>query len=560
MDKKRGLINISVAIAFKFAVLISSLLVRRYLIRYIGDTANGLDSLYLSIIGFLSVAELGIGSAITFCMYKPIVEGDNAKVSALFRLFRKLYLIIGGIITVCGLAIMPALPYLAKDYAASNINIYLTFGLMLLSIVLSYGFSAEISLFNAYKNNYIATAINSGGHILQYVLQIVVLIFTRSFVWYLVCRIIAVILQWGVTELLAYGKYKTIIKDKQKVDAETKAEVTKNVKAMFMHKVGNVLVNTVDSIIISSFIGVILLGKYSNYTVIMTAMTGIIGLFFTPLTSIIGHLFVEESAEAAQKYYNFFYSFNFVLATIFFLGYYSTIDDLVKIFFGDSLTLSKTVSFVITLNYFIQFMRQATLLFRDASGTFYNDRWKPIAESVVNLGLSIACVYLFKHLWGEEVAVVGVIVATIITNLLICHVVEPHVLYKYAFKKSPKNYYIRNYLCIAIFAGALTALHFSLLNINNTWGELFANGAISLAFSFGIAAAVVALNKDFRHYIHNITSKLFGRRRRNQQEVAETTAETETVEASEPFAQSSAQEPVAPTVTDNDKLEPTIPE
>ncbi len=246
MDKKRGLINISVAIAFKFAVLISSLLVRRYLIRYIGDTANGLDSLYLSIIGFLSVAELGIGSAITFCMYKPIVEGDNAKVSALFRLFRKLYLIIGGIITVCGLAIMPALPYLAKDYAASNINIYLTFGLMLLSIVLSYGFSAEISLFSAYKNNYIATAINSGGHVLQYVLQVVVLIFTRSFVWYLACRIIAVILQWGVTELLAYGKYKTIIKDKQKVDAETKAEVTKNVKAMFMHKVGNVLVNTVE--------------------------------------------------------------------------------------------------------------------------------------------------------------------------------------------------------------------------------------------------------------------------------------------------------------------------
>ena len=81
MDKRKSIINVSVSIFFRFFMLIGSILVRRFLIQYIGNEVNGLDSLYASLIGFLSVAELGVGSAITFCMYKPIVEQDNSKVA-----------------------------------------------------------------------------------------------------------------------------------------------------------------------------------------------------------------------------------------------------------------------------------------------------------------------------------------------------------------------------------------------------------------------------------------------------------------------------------------------
>lgn len=508
MDKKRGVLNISIAIAFKLMILVSSLFARRYVIRFIGNEANGLDSLYASILGFLSVAELGIGTAITFCMYKPVVEGDSVKISALFGLFRKMYLIIGGVIAIGGIAVMPILPYLAKDYTVFDVNIYLTFGLMLISVVLSYAFSAEISLFNAYKNNYISTIIQSGGLVLQYVLQIIAVIITHSFVWYFLCRIISIVVQWGVTEMIAYGKYRKIITDKQKIDSEIKKEVTKNVKAMFMHKIGSVLVNTADSIIISAFIGVVILGKYTNYTVIMTAMTGTITLFFTPLTSVIGHMYVEENKEQIQKYYNIFYTFNFILGIIFFLGYFAVIDNLVTLFFGNNLEMLKSVSLVITVNYFIQFMRQATLLFRDATGIFYYDRWKPLIEGLLNIALSIGFVYLFDFLWGAEFAVVGVIAATIVTNLTICHIVEPYVLYRHALKTSVKPYYIRNYLYIALFVGLLFALHFSMIKSDNQWVELFANGGISLAYSLSISTIVILFNKNFRQYIIAFFKKL----------------------------------------------------
>ncbi len=522
MDKKKSLLNVGVSVAFKILLLVANLLVRRFLIKYLGNQVNGLNNLYLSIVNVLSAAELGVGSAIAFCMYKPIVEGDNDKVSALYRLFGKLYLVLGGIILVCGCAIMPLLKYLAKDYQTVDANLYLTFGLMLVSVVVSYIFSAKTSLINAYKNNYITSAISSVGMLLQCGLQIIVTIIAKSFEWYLVCRIAAMVLQWGATEIIARIKYGGIIKNKQKIDAESKKEVTKNVNAMFVHLIGEVLVNSVDSIIISAFIGVQVLGLYTNYTAIMSAMMGVLTLCFSPLTSVIGHMCVEEDKEHIEKYFNFFHTFNFVIDIVFCFGYYAIIDNLVSIFFGANLEMSKTISFVITLNYFIQFMRKSTLLFRDATGTYYFNRWKPPVECLVNIVLSI----LFVLVFPKEFNVVGVIVATILTNIFISHIVDPHVIYKHTLQKSARGFYIRNYVYIAVFTAALLGLHFTMISHENRWVELIANGFISLAFSLTISLLAVLLNKDFMHHFKNTYKRLLARRHGATQTQPEPDAES----------------------------------
>lgn len=169
-------------------------------------------------------------------------------------------------------------------------------------------------------------------------------------------------------------------------------------------------------------------------------------------------------------------------------------------------------------------MRQATLLFRDATGTFYNDRWKPLFEGILNVTLSIGFVYLFTYLFGEDFAVVGVIVATIITNLFICHIIEPHVLFKYALEAKAKKYYIKNYSYIALFFVSLVILNFCLQSYANEWFELLINGSIAAAIALIPCILVIALDKDFRYYIQKVLIKLI--RKKTAEKMPETSDDT----------------------------------
>jgi len=490
MDKKKSLLNVFVSVGFKLITMVMVIFVKRLLIQYCGNEVNGLNALYLSIVGFLAVAELGVGSAITFCMYKPIVEGDQRKIAALYGLFQRVYCLIGTIILCVGLMLAPFIQYFAADYAVLDVDFSATFILMLISVVLTYYFGAKTALINAYKNNYITTAISSVGLLLQYGLQTLTLLITRSFSWYLISRIIAALAQWMATNFVARKNYPSILKRREKLDDETQSELMKNIKAMFMHNVGTLLVNTTDSLIISFFVGVVVLGEYSNYATIMTAMMGVLKLVFSSLTSVFGHLYVERDEITAQKYCERFHLLNFLLGMVFFLGYYAVIDPLIAILFGESLVAERTVSVVVTLNGFIQFMRCSVHAFRDATGTFYYDRWKPLLEGTVNVILSVLLV--------KWIGVVGVIVATVITNLLICHVIEPYVLFRHAFHCSPAGYYLRNYGMILLFGGAMLMTGRCLQQFENRWTSFFVNGFLSVGISAGICLMVMLCSRDVR--------------------------------------------------------------
>lgn len=488
MDKRKSLLNVSVSVSFKILTIIVVIFSRRLLIEKCGNEVNGLNALYLSIIGILSVAELGVGSAISFCMYKPIVDGNHNQVSALYHLFRRIYTLIGMAVLAGGLLITPFISHLAKDYVQLDENLQLTFLLMLTAIVLTYFFGAKTALINAYKNNYITNAISSCGTLIEYILQIIVLITTQSFALFLVCKIISSVLQWVATDRIAQKKYSDIMLNYQRIDQSTRKQLTRSIRAMFMHKIGNLLVNSADSVIISFFIGVIVLGEYSNYTTILRTMTGVIDLVFISLTSVFGHVYASQSKVTSKKYFEVFHLLNFIIGALFHLGYYAIIDNLIAILFSPELVVRKSISFIIALNGFVQFMRQNTLIFRDATGAFYNDRWKPLIEGTMNVFLSVLLV--------NKMGVTGVIAATVATNLLVCHIVEPYVLYRHSFDVTPRKFFAKNYSMIALFVVMLVTLDRVMVSNHNVWAELLANGFISVGLTMLGCIVVFALNKE----------------------------------------------------------------
>lgn len=498
MDKKKSLLNVSVSTLSKVIMLTVAILVRRYVIRYLGNGVNGLNSLFINLIDVLSLAELGVGEAITFCLYRPIVENDADKTNAIYNSLRRIYNYIALTVMVIGLSMMPFLNELAKDYQNIDVQLQIPFMLMLFSTCITYLYGPESALLSAHKKHYVVTAIFAGGRILQYILQIFALIITRSFTCFVAVRVISALCQWLTTRALAIKQYSYLMDGKNRIDKNTAREIRKNVGAMFLHKVGAVFVGSTDSILISAFVGMEMLGKYANYTTIMTSMTGVIGMLFVPLTAVIGHLYLDADKNVFRRYFNFFHGFNLCVGIFFFLGYYSVIDGLINILFGTNLEVQKMVKVVITMNYFIQFTRKASLLFRDATGMFYSDRWKSLVEGIVNLILSWILV--------RNLGIIGVLVATMITNICICLIVEPYILYKYVFKSSSLKYYIRNYASIFLFGLALILLDQCMVTMNNIWHQMLTNGTRSLIVSLIASGVISATNRDF---IYFVKKKLF---------------------------------------------------
>ena len=483
--------------------MIAALFVRRLLIQYIGNDVNGLNSLYSSIIGMLAVAELGVGSAIVFSMYKPIAAGEKRKIAALYGLYKRLYRIIGAVIFCTGLFVMPFLPKLINDLDALNVNVYITFFLALVSVVLSYLYGAMTSLIEAHKDNYITTGFLTISRLVKYALQVLAILIWKSFTIYLCCQIVETLMVWILTETVIRRKYSEIIAIDEKVDGETKSEISRNVKAMFMHKVGTILVNSIDSLIISSFIGVIILGKYSNYALIAGMVMSIISLFFSPLVSVVGHLCATGDHKRIEGYYEYFYCLNYILGVVFFLGYYAVINYVVNLLFGTGLQVTRPIAFIITLNQFTQYMRRATLLFRDASGAFYYDRWKPIAEGLSNLILSL----LFVQVFPEDLRIVGVIVATIITTLAICDIVDPYVVFKHVFQKTPWKFCFKNYCYIGVFTISLFVMSYLMIPSENNVYGILVNGSISISVSIFILGLIAITDKHFRIEVQNMGRK-----------------------------------------------------
>lgn len=492
-DSDKAKKNVIVSVLFKIILLVLSLVARRFLIKFAGDDANGLNSLFISIVGFLGIAELGIGTAIIYCMYEPIATNDVLRVRQLYTLFKRIYLVIGLIVLAAGLIVLFFLPILSKGYDDINV-LYTSYLLSLAAVVITYLYSAKMSLINAYKNNYISTLITSIGLIIQYVLQIVILVITGNFIHYCICKIGASLVQYILFSL--YNKHKDITSHKEKIEPELKAKVVKNVKAMFLHKIGDVIFGTVDSLVISAIIGVVILGYYSNYLTILTAMNEILKLFIVPLTAVIGHMGVIATTKEKKDYFKFFYSINFILGIVFYLGYFSVCTDLVTILFGEGLELNNDLIIVISITYFIQFMRQSASVFKDSFGLFYKDRYIALLAAIANAGLSIWFAFVF--------GIYGVLIATIIVDILMYHVVEPFVLFKYGLDSPPYKYYLINYSLIGFFVGEVLLFNLIHLNIDNVYLHFLASGCLSVAINIIPVIIVVLINPKLREKIKKI--------------------------------------------------------
>ena len=426
--------NIITSVINKLVIMLTNFIMRTVLIHYLGEVYLGLDSLFVSILQILSLSELGISSAMVYSMYKPLAENDTPAVCALLKLYRTVYRWIALIMTVLGLAVTPFLPLIVKKDLPEGMNLYVLFFINLANTVLSYAlFAYRSSLFTADQkysvNNNIYSIFKIGGT----ALQVLAIILFKNYYMYSIILPLTTILKNLALYIISnkmYPQYKC----EGTVPKEEINNIKKRCAGMFLHKLSFVFRNSLDSIVLSAFLGLALLGKYNTYYYIINAISGIMILVSNSVTASVGNSMVVESK--AKNYADF------RKLQLLYMGLTSWLtvclvactQPFIKLWVGEKMMFTDGIMFVFCIYFFSIHFSRVCHVYRDAAGLWWQDRFRPIVETVVNLVLNIL---LVKYL-----GVTGVMLSTIFCIVGIEGTWGTRILFKYYFSEEKMSVYM----------------------------------------------------------------------------------------------------------------------
>ena len=426
--------NTTVGLISRLVAILCGYVVRIVFTHVLSETYVGINGLFTNILSILSLSEMGIESAISYALYKPIADNDESQQRAIINLYRKLYMGVAAFVLIAGMMVIPFLGVIIKDSQGLPDVTYI-YILYLVNSAVSYLLVYKKTLLDAHQKKYIGVSVRAISWVIQDVIQIVILLATRNFVLYLYAYIITTILSNFYISKRADKEYPFIQeKITEPVAADTKKDIVRNIKAMFMHQFGNIVVNNTDNLLISFFVGIISVGCYSNYYLVIGSVRQVLNEAVDGISASVGNLGVTSDIEHIKKVYKAALFFNHWVFGLCAICIFELISPFVELSFGRQYVFHYSIVFILCLNFYIQGIEKASNIFHNSLGLFWFDRYKSIIEAVLNLGLSIAL--------APSLGVFGIFLGTTISTVLTTLWVEPYVIYKYEFRESVLKHFL----------------------------------------------------------------------------------------------------------------------
>ena len=276
-----SIINIFVGIGGYIFNTILGFVCRMVFVQCLSADYLGVNGLFTNILTMLSLAELGVGGAIVFALYKPLASNDQEKIASLMKVYAKAYRIIGAVIFVVGLILMPFIDLIIQEQPNISESIYLLYVINLFNTASSYFFSYRSSLLIAAQRNYIVSGINYVVTILQSVLQMIFLLLFRNYLGYLLIQTIGTLVYNIIVSKVAVKQFPYIqSKDVKPLPKEEQRALFSNIRDLMIYKVSGLMVNSTDNILITFFNGLATTGIASNYTLLINTLNSLLGQVF----------------------------------------------------------------------------------------------------------------------------------------------------------------------------------------------------------------------------------------------------------------------------------------
>lgn len=426
--------NASINLIAKLVSMICGFVIRTIFLKYLGEQYTGVSTLFTDILNFLSFTELGLGTAVSFSLYKPIAEHDDYRIAQLMKLYKYLYFAISGVVLILGLALVPFLDFFVKEVPDIKESITVIYIMYVLKTSFSYLMVYKSTFVIAEQKQYVVTGIECIGTAIKTVVDVIILVTTKNFMLYLLLEIVRVI----ITNIII-SVYSN--RDIKKIDGEIKVEKSdaralfKDVKDVFCYKVSGIILNSTDSMVLSRFVNITSVALLSNYNLIINAINSIVYQITSAMTASVGNMAIEKSNDEQKRVFSTINLLSFAFSSIECCGLWLCINPFVTLLWGENYVLNMPTVVLLCMNSFIINMHLAVDMFRTANGIFHKGRWRPLFTAVINLVVSIIAV----QCWG----IFGVLLGTVVSRVTTQVWYDAKLVFNTVFKCSVKNYYFK---------------------------------------------------------------------------------------------------------------------
>ena len=437
----------------KVLTLLVPFAMRTIVLYTLGNLYLGLGSLFSSVLQVLNLAELGVGSALAFAMYKPAAEDDTEKLCLLLNLYKITYMAIGAFIAVVGLILMPFLPYLISGEVPSDINIYVLYGIYLASTVSSYWFFAyRGTILKVYQRSDITDKIDIIINLITYGIQIGCLYAFKNYYVYVFAHLCSSVLRSCVIALAVKKLYPNII-PKGKPSKEMTKAIFKKAGAVMGHKVGDVAINSIDNILVSAFLGLTLVAQYNNYYYIFTAVAGFVAILSSSLTPIVGNYLLKEIKEKSYRLFEIMQYGLMILISVCCCCFVALYQPFITFWVGEENVLPIWLPLLLTLLFLTQKCRIVLILFKDAAGLWEKDWFKPWLQAIVNLIIDLWLL--------QTIGIYGAPISSIVATFGVGFFIESYVVHKDVFVRSQRRFILQTFFYIAITFASCAGTYFA---------------------------------------------------------------------------------------------------
>lgn len=437
-----SMLNSIIGVVVQGSGVVLSFITRLFFVHYLGEEYLGVNGLFSNILTVLALAELGVGNAISFSLYKPVAEKDESLISAYINFYKHAYRYIGLAITVIGILLIPLLPFLIKERL--NIpNITLIYIIFLANTSCSYLFAYRRAIYIADQRERVLSEYRLIITIFKALIQCVILVFTRNFYLYLLAQILCTLSDNIIVQYKSNKHYPFLRQNKnQKLSKDRISKLITDIKSLMIYKIGSTVLDGTDNIILSAFVGVVWVGKLSNYTLIISSINMITSQIINSVTASVGNFIATEDSKRYETLLIRITFASYVIYSFCTVCLFSLMTPFVSLFFGSNYILDKWIVLVISINFYIFGMMGPIWMFRTTMGLFVHGKYRPLISAIMNIVISIFL--------ANKIGLIGVLLGTTITRILTNVIYDPYIVYKYGIRKSPWKYYFYLTKCFII--------------------------------------------------------------------------------------------------------------